>query len=61
MPINTGSFAPINVVAPPGTIADPVFPVQSVAGNSEGQRPIIACISRALAKPVTISSSAASA
>jgi N-methylhydantoinase B len=50
VPLNAGTFRPIKVVAPPGTVANPTFPAPSVAGNTEGQPRIIACILGAMAK-----------
>ena len=35
VPLNSGCFKPLRVVAPPGTVANPVFPAPSVAGNTE--------------------------
>jgi N-methylhydantoinase B len=32
VPLNAGTFRPIKVVAPPGTVANPIFPAPSVAG-----------------------------
>ena len=52
VPLNSGCFRPIKVVAPPGTIANPVFPAASVAGNTEGQPRIISCVQQALAKAI---------
>ena len=39
VPLNSGCFKPLRVVAPPGTVANPVFPAPSVAGNTEGPAP----------------------
>jgi N-methylhydantoinase B/oxoprolinase/acetone carboxylase alpha subunit len=50
VPLNTGIFRPIKVIAPPGTLVNPSFPAPSVAGNTEGQPRIIACIQGAMAK-----------
>jgi N-methylhydantoinase A/oxoprolinase/acetone carboxylase beta subunit/N-methylhydantoinase B/oxoprolinase/acetone carboxylase alpha subunit len=50
VPLNGGTFRPIKVVAPPGTVANPIFPAPSVAGNTEGQPRIISCVLGALAK-----------
>ena len=50
VPLNDGTFRPIKVVATPGTVANPIFPAPSVAGNTEGQPRIIACILGAMAK-----------
>ena len=52
MPLNSGCFKPLRVVAPPGTVANPVFPAPSVAGNTEGQPRIIAAVQHALSKAV---------
>ncbi len=52
VPLNSGCFRPLRVVAPPGTVANPVFPAPSVAGNTEGQPRIIAAVQHALAKAV---------
>ncbi len=52
VPLNSGCFKPLRVVAPPGTVANPVFPAPSVAGNTEGQPRIIAAVQQALAKAV---------
>jgi 5-oxoprolinase (ATP-hydrolysing) len=50
VPLNTGTFRPIKVVAPPGTIVNPTFPAPSVAGNTEGQPRIIASVMGAMAR-----------
>jgi N-methylhydantoinase B/oxoprolinase/acetone carboxylase alpha subunit len=50
VPLNAGTFRPIKVIAPPGTLVNPTFPAPSVAGNTEGQPRIIACILGAMAK-----------
>ena len=50
VPLNTGIFRPLKVIAPPGTLVNPQFPAPSVAGNTEGQPRIIACIQGAMAK-----------
>jgi N-methylhydantoinase A/oxoprolinase/acetone carboxylase beta subunit/N-methylhydantoinase B/oxoprolinase/acetone carboxylase alpha subunit len=50
VPLNAGTFRPIKVIAPPGTLVNPIFPAPSVAGNTEGQPRIIACILGAMAK-----------
>ncbi|MSO73749.1 MAG: hypothetical protein EXQ99_01150 [Alphaproteobacteria bacterium] len=50
VPLNTGIFRPLKVIAPPGTLVNPEFPAPSVAGNTEGQPRIIACIQGAMAK-----------
>jgi 5-oxoprolinase (ATP-hydrolysing) len=50
VPLNGGTFRPIKVIAPPGTVVNPTFPAPSVAGNTEGQPRIIACILGAMAK-----------
>ena len=52
VPLNKGCFKPIKVVAPPGTVVNPVFPAPSVAGNTEGQPRIISAIQGALAKAI---------
>ena len=52
VPLNSGCFKPLRVVAPPGTVANPVFPAPSVAGNTEGQPRIIAAVQHALSKAV---------
>ena len=52
VPLNSGCFRPIKVVAPPGTVANPVMPAASVAGNTEGQPRIIASVQRALAQAI---------
>ena len=52
VPLNAGCFKPIKVVAPPGTVANPVFPAPSVAGNTEGQPRIISTVQGALAKAI---------
>lgn len=50
VPLNSGVFRPIKVIAPPGTLANPSFPAPCVAGNTEGQPRIISCIQGAMAK-----------
>lgn len=50
VPLNSGIFKSIKVVAPPGTIVNPIFPAPSVAGNTEGQPRIISCVQMAMAK-----------
>ena len=50
VPLNTGIFRPLKVIAPPGSLVNPSFPAPSVAGNTEGQPRIIACIQGAMAK-----------
>ena len=50
VPLNAGTFRPIRVIAPPGTLVNPIFPAPSVAGNTEGQPRIIACVLGAMAK-----------
>jgi N-methylhydantoinase B/oxoprolinase/acetone carboxylase alpha subunit len=50
VPLNSGVFRPIKVIAPPGTIVNPSFPAPCVAGNTEGQPRLIACIQGAMAK-----------
>jgi N-methylhydantoinase B/oxoprolinase/acetone carboxylase alpha subunit len=50
VPLNSGIFKPIKVIAPPGTIVNPSFPAPCVAGNTEGQPRIISCIQGAMAK-----------
>ncbi|MBE04379.1 MAG: hypothetical protein CMD67_04495 [Gammaproteobacteria bacterium] len=50
VPLNSGVFKPIKVIAPPGTIVNPIFPAPSVAGNTEGQPRIISCVQMAMAK-----------
>ena len=52
VPLNSGCFKPIKVVAPPGTVANPVFPAPCVAGNTEGQPRIISAVQGALAKAI---------
>ena len=52
VPLNSGCFKPLRVVSPPGTVANPVFPAPSVAGNTEGQPRIIAAVQHALSKAV---------
>ena len=52
VPLNSGCFKPIKVVAPPGTVVNPVFPAPSVAGNTEGQPRVITAVQGALAKAV---------
>ena len=52
VPLNSGCFKPIKVVAPPGTVANPIFPAPSVAGNTEGQPRIISAVQGALAKAI---------
>ena len=52
VPLNKGCFKPIKVVAPPGTVVNPVFPAPSVAGNTEGQPRVISAIQGALAKAI---------
>ncbi len=52
VPLNSGCFKPIKVVAPPGTVANPVFPAPSVAGNTEGQPRIISAVQGALAQAI---------
>ncbi len=52
VPLNKGCFKPIKVIAPPGTVVNPVFPAPSVAGNTEGQPRIISAIQGALAKAI---------
>ena len=50
VPLNSGVFRPIKVIAPPGTLVNPSFPAPCVAGNTEGQPRLIACIQGAMAK-----------
>src|SRR6202008_2398799 len=50
VPLNAGVFRPIKVIAPPGTLVNPSFPAPCVAGNTEGQPRLIACIQGAMAK-----------
>ena len=52
VPLNKGCFKPIKVVAPPGTVVNPVFPAPSVAGNTEGQPRVISAIQGALAQAI---------
>jgi N-methylhydantoinase B/oxoprolinase/acetone carboxylase alpha subunit/N-methylhydantoinase A/oxoprolinase/acetone carboxylase beta subunit len=52
VPLNSGCFRPIKVVAPPGTVANPVFPAPCVAGNTEGQPRIISAVQGALAQAI---------
>ena len=52
VPLNKGCFKPIKVVAPPGTVVNPVFPAPSVAGNTEGQPRVISAIQGALAEAI---------
>ena len=50
VPLNSGVFRPLKVIAPPGKIVNPTFPAPSVAGNTEGQPRIISCVQMAMAK-----------
>jgi N-methylhydantoinase B/oxoprolinase/acetone carboxylase alpha subunit len=52
VPLNQGCFKPIKVIAPPGTVVNPVFPAPSVAGNTEGQPRVISAIQGALAQAI---------
>ena len=52
VPLNKGCFQPIKVVAPPGTVVNPVFPAPSVAGNTEGQPRVITAVQGALAQAI---------
>jgi N-methylhydantoinase B/oxoprolinase/acetone carboxylase alpha subunit len=52
VPLNKGCFLPIKVIAPPGTVVNPVFPAPSVAGNTEGQPRVITAIQGALAQAI---------
>lgn len=52
VPLNSGCFKPIKVIAPPGTVANPVFPAPCVAGNTEGQPRIISAVQGALAQAI---------
>ena len=52
VPLNSGCFRPIKVVAPPGTVVNPVYPAPSVAGNTEGQPRVISAVQGALAQAI---------
>jgi N-methylhydantoinase B/oxoprolinase/acetone carboxylase alpha subunit len=52
VPLNKGCFQPIKVIAPPGTVVNPVYPAPSVAGNTEGQPRIITAVQGALAQAI---------
>jgi len=52
VPLNSGCFKPIKVIAPPGTVVNPVFPAPSVAGNTEGQPRVITAVQGALAQAI---------
>jgi hypothetical protein len=47
VPLNAGTFRPIRVIAPPGTLVNPIFPAPSVAGNTVGQASLLGARHRA--------------
>ncbi|GBC98361.1 Acetophenone carboxylase delta subunit [bacterium HR17] len=50
MPLNEGAFAPIEVVAPAGTVVNAVFPAAVAAGNVETSQRIVDVVMGALAQ-----------
>ncbi len=50
IPTNEGCFAPVDVIAPPGTIVNARFPAAVAAGNVETSQRIVDALLRALAK-----------
>jgi N-methylhydantoinase B len=52
MPVNKGSYEPIHVIAPPGTIANVDYPKPEVGGNTETHPRMVDTIYRAMAEPL---------
>ena len=59
VPLNQGSFRPISIVAPPGSVLNVAYPGPSVGGNSEGQPRVINVIWGAMAQAMPDRASAA--
>lgn len=49
MPVNAGSYAPVHVIAPPGTIANVNYPKPEVGGNTETHPRMVNTVYRAMA------------
>ena len=52
IPTNEGCFAPITVIAPPGTVVNARFPAAVAAGNVETSQRIVDVLLRALAQAI---------
>lgn len=52
IPTNHGCYRPISVIAPPGTVVNPVFPAPVVGGNVETSARISECVLGALAQAI---------
>ena len=52
IPTNHGCYRPITVIAPPGTVVNPLFPAPVVGGNVETSARISECVQAALAQAV---------
>lgn len=52
IPANAGRYRPIEVLAPPGTLVNAVFPVATVGGNSEVHPHLVTLIWKALSAAV---------
>ncbi|WP_129116265.1 hydantoinase B/oxoprolinase family protein [Halegenticoccus tardaugens] len=49
MPVNAGSYRPVHVIAPPGTIANVDYPKPEVGGNTETHPRMVNTVYRAMA------------
>lgn len=52
MPVNKGSYEPINVIARPGSIANVDYPKPEVGGNTETHPRMVNTVYRAMAEPL---------
>jgi N-methylhydantoinase B/oxoprolinase/acetone carboxylase alpha subunit len=52
IPSNAGRYRPIEVIAPPGTLANATYPVATVGGNSEVHPHLVSLIWKAMAEAV---------
>lgn len=52
IPANEGRYRPVEVVAPPGTVTNAVYPASTVGGNSEVHPRVVSLIWKALSQAV---------
>ncbi len=52
IPANSGSYRPIKVIAPPGSVVNPIFPAPVVQGNHETGSRVVDVLYRAFAQAI---------